>query len=517
MNKKNKIIITLLAIISFIKPCYAYEFSVPTVSTGASSSGEDDKDKPQTGTETWFGSGGYQYTCTYNYNITASYKLTLNGYNQNDELIIGSNSIIPTETIKAGTAIGISINEYKQINWKVSSVSVVRSTPDKNKYYCTKTEVIKVPCAETSSIFGFKLPLLKIQKPGNCTRVVKKTGYFYSPQAGWSCSKVGVEKGQEEVVPSTDGQYTKCQNKAIEKAKSKAKEYGNSPSYTVKIKNSNYINPTNGEQEIVKELTGTGGCYESGNSIICNYKYEPTSVCMNLKTSKVTYRDSNNCTEDEIKVKSTNHWHYFVPLDAKSNDEFYLSMVNNSQSNLQSAAFCQAAIDYNSNYVELIKDKKYKKLTGDKAKDKSLVSEGCYLGTDIEIPINQKFYNEETNGDQLTFKGYSFYYRPIDINNPFPNGVSTDSYWSDWNKQQKKTPDLTKSFDNITYVATNINADSVRAYTKENPYTSWSNMNINGTSKFINSSQIVKRYVNSDSFYKLGCGPSNKDWEECKR
>ena len=42
-------------------------------------------------------------------------------------------------------------------------------------------------------------------------------------------------------------------------------------------------------------------------------------------------------------------------------------------------------------------------------------------------------------------------------------------------------------------------------------------MNLNGTSNYINSSSIIKRNnVSTKSFYNLGCGPSNKDWEECR-
>mgnify|MGYP004554113401 FL=1 len=521
MRKTSKLIVALVVMISFIRPCYAYVFTVPTVNDGTGGSGSSDNDGPPTGEEKWFGSGGYEYTCSYSYNITTSYRLNVNGYNQNDELIIGDASIIPTENIKAGTSIGISINEYKRIDWKVLSVSLIKKTPDTKSYYCKKT--IKIPCTEISSILGFKLPFLVIQKPGkgNCPKIVTKTTTSNTPLSGWNCRLIRNNKGEEvPVTDKNDGQYQKCQTKAENTAKTAAEKYGNSPSYVVKIKNSNYIHPTDGEQEIVKELTGTGGCNTGTNSITCNFVYEPKSVCMNLKTSKVTYRDTENCAEDEIKVKNTGHWHYFVPLDAKSNDDFYLSMVNKSQSESQSGAFCKAAIDYNSNYVELIKDINYKKLTGDKAKDKSLVSNGCYLSSDITIPITQKFYNEEQEGDKLVFKGYSFYYRPIDIKNPFPNGIADDSYWTDWNKQKDKIPDLEKSFNNLTYVATNINANSVRAYNSENPYTSWNNMNINGKSKFIesgiNGTKIITRYADTNSFYKLGCGPANKDWEECK-
>ena len=48
----------------------------------------------------------------------------------------------------------------------------------------------------------------------------------------------------------------------------------------------------------------------------------------------------------------------------------------------------------------------------------------------------------------------------------------------------------------------------MRKYNKDNPYTSWSNMNLDGTSKYIDNEEIIKR-GNDISVYKLGCGPAN--------
>ena len=108
------------------------------------------------------------------------------------------------------------------------------------------------------------------------------------------------------------------------------------------------------------------------------------------------------------------------------------------------------------------------------------------------------------------------------------NGLSENSYWNglidttnnvikiiDSNNTTKKY-NLSDSFKEKTYSIYNINANAIREYNHQerNFYTSWEDMKINGTSNFID--QYVTRHSNKD-YYKLGCGPANSDWEECKQ
>ena len=136
---------------------------------------------------------------------------------------------------------------------------------------------------------------------------------------------------------------------------------------------------------------------------------------------------------------------------------------------------------YYKNYKANAEYKKYiKPLNGEYAGtsiDKKTIEKegGCYFSSTFNIPISQKFYNEENNG--TTIKGFNFYYKPIDINNPFPNGVASDSYWynsydASTNKitldnPQKGTTiniNLDDSFKQITYAATNIKLNEIREY-----------------------------------------------------
>ena len=125
----------------------------------------------------------------------------------------------------------------------------------------------------------------------------------------------------------------------------------------------------------------------------------------------------------------------------------------------------------------------------------------------------------------------------------FPNGLNDYSYWNSdvYNKSNKKvngTTVLATSFNNPSYIAnmTKSNIDLVQKYNENNQYTQWVadsengvklyGMNSNGSSVFINkynntifrdnSSIYSNVTVKKSKYYKLGCGPANKDWSGCK-
>ena len=264
------------------------------------------------------------------------------------------------------------------------------------------------------------------------------------------------------------------------------------------------------------------------------YEYLEENVCIDIKNSNVTY--GRECNEKEMKIENgqaTNYryWHYFIPLNTKSNSDFWIEIGNNSTRNLsveECVGFMQYISSINQNYKDYLSPNTVELFTGDyiqngtHSQDYQRLQEGngCKMSAKIVFPIKQEFYNETTNKDgNKKFKGFNFYYKPIDINNPFPNGLSDTSIWKEWydnvKDDKKATPDISKSFDEVTYIAENINANKVRKYTKDNPYTSWKNISLSGRSSFIENEGIVTRNENI-SFYKLGCGPYNSEWSECK-
>lgn len=484
MNKRKKIpiMILLLTILLFqpITKCYAStSFFVPTSSSG-SSNGES-------------GNSGYSgsidlgdgYTCNYKYNFSSSYGTIIDGYNsENKEIINGT--VTPSEKILAGTAIGIAINEYLSISWTIN-VSVSRHINGTPKT-CTK----------------------KMISPSNSGSIITVSCQEGTP----GCNCTGGTAARDDDVTS-GGKYNEC----VQKAEEASNGIGTpGPSYKIELMDSNDI-----KDKSVITLNGNGNCSRGRNSISCKFWYSISKVCMNIKTSKVRYLTTDDtCNNDEIKIgndiiNEKEHWHYFIPLNTKSNSDFYIMVSNISDTSKKDSTFCQSLINYNPNYKDfIIKNGNGQTIafTGDETEDKKKVDTGCYIGAKINIPISQEFYHEDNDNK---FKGFNFYYKPIDITNPFPNGVNASSIWYEWNEEGHNNPNLANSYNSITYIAQNINATTVRNYTKNNPYTSWNNMNLNGTSKFIETENIVTRLVDRNSFYKLGCGPSNSDWSECRR
>ena len=259
---------------------------------------------------------------------------------------------------------------------------------------------------------------------------------------------------------------------------------------------------------------------KNGGQVTKYYYYEMYGACINAKTGKVRYINKDEkCNADEYFIEndymddlSKKHWHIFVPTNTKESEGYTLTFNSNVKTILD-GSLCQNAVEkYAENYEYTLY---IKPLTGaftnNIAVDKKKVTNGCYNKLVLNIPVTQKYYNEEKNGSESTLQGFNFYYRPIDIDNPFPNGIASDSYWKIWEENGKKDPDISKSYDEYTYV-TNMDEDEIREYNDEIEYTDWSDMNIDGSSQFIHSSQTIIRNgkITNDSFYSLGCGPQNQ-------
>ena len=251
------------------------------------------------------------------------------------------------------------------------------------------------------------------------------------------------------------------------------------------------------------EGNGYGGDGYSNDSTLsgdCTVSYDiETDICINVKNGNVRYIDDQNasqCKENEYKLTKTDdgYWKYFIPLNANSTNDFSFKL--NSSGATEVPEMCQAYKDYYPDSWQSI--------------IKMNPNGTCYFETEVIIPVIQRFYNELENG--INFKGFNFYYKPIDINNPFPNGLTDTSIWYDWNQNRDENPNLSESYNKLTYFAdTGGNEENIRNYTKDNPYTSWENMNVDGTSDFIKKEGIVTSNVRLDSFYALGCGPWNEN------
>lgn len=259
----------------------------------------------------------------------------------------------------------------------------------------------------------------------------------------------------------------------------------------------------------------------------CYFYYDRGETYIDVKTGKVRYPKEDQVlgtellpNEYKIFSESKHWWKYFIPLNANSLDGFSISLSTNK--NIQEESLCKEIIKKYDTYPYLILDNKGQQFTPitidmkpnqieqKKNQDMKKVEGGCYYQTIIRIPVEQKFYNETTNNNTTKFQGFNFYYKPIDINNPFPNGMNNTSIWYDWSKSSDKNPNLEKSYNEKRYYTENLNANSIRIYNSQNLYTDWSKMNLDGTSQFIDDYTFMNR-DESLFTYKLGCGPANEN------
>lgn len=587
MKKKTIIPIALLTMFVGVSHVDAYRFSV-----GYADTGEHVESQPREDIKyEWEAdiSGNYKtaYTCSYNYTVSVSKNITINGYDmENNEIMRHSLKISDANRILAGTSIGLNIYETKSVTWKVTKAEVTYDRKRRYaRYKCTyknaaPAQDVVQPAAVAASINTLSKAIMIANN--TCSN---KTKYIYSwescPAASSGCEFVSGPTFSHytdydhytSTTPPADALAEKqkqCTEMATKAAINSANGYFY-PSYQIKLSDSNEIGGDNMEviesnsSEYSKNgvvMTGCSGSsckfqYDanlatqpSSETIVVKYYYNPKKVCIDVKTADVRYtNDACNATERQVEhdvVNNLEHWHYFVPLNAKSTDEIELNLLpTGSGSNLRKEE-CNYVMKNNPVYYDingkLVKNKTTyldlimpktdgaqfegnycynlngtERCNENSSDYREILNNGCSLTSKIKIPIEQKFYNEVgVANDEVKFNGFNFYYKPIGIDNPFPNGITEPSLWKEWDESLDKTPDISTSYSTMTYIAQNINATKVRNYKKsgncgENElclYTNWLNMNIDGTSGFIDTEGIVTR-GQSLTHYKLGCGPLN--------
>lgn len=413
---------------------------------------------------------------------------------KNQEIKKEDNSIL------AGTAIGVNAYEKLSVNWAAGGTATRT---------CTCTYKVQ-ECEQCSSCDP---PVFKCWTTTK-TEVHTESSwsnacYARNSKLAYNAAKAIVERGGSYKIEISDPNDVRCQN--LEK-------------YGEQLKNEGYVC----NNIITEPVPGNTSPYPS-NPVTKEYFYERYGACMNVKTGKVRYLDNkcqnnnNCCDKDEYYIpneedKSIKHWHVFIPLNTKNTEKYKIRLRGKT---IQPPGECLNKINlYPNTYMNEIKPVIGEFVNNIKI-DKEMVSRrGCYYDVQITLETIQKFYNEvydeATNTSSL--QGFEFYYRPIDVNNPFPNGISDDSYWKVWSESKKNLEELKNSYDKKTYTAYNIDAAKVRKYNDKELYTSWTNMNIDGTSNYIKNEGIITRISETikNDIYKLGCGPSNKDQEECK-
>ena len=488
--------------------------------------------------------------------------INLNAYDlEGKSLIPYSSYIDPNEkNLKAGTWIGINATEIKSVSWGLGELQVEEI---KKKYKCTYTIPGTTYCAKRTSIWttkttcdGLKGSFSYAGGYGICsycssykTTEASQDSYEIDGEYAYNetppkCNSTShkLESPEEIMVEVTDKKVIEIiENKIINHLHGLAVSSVRSPSGILKYKaDTNDINTTgktslNGVSVYYSDNYSPG---KKNGTVRQDFDYSPKNICINVKTSDISYK-SSECGTNEMKIengtiyensmrKDVSYWRYFIPLNANSKSEFTIDVVKNGDvvfNAKQCASFMETfKTDLNKekddyrNYIipadntkEFVGDYNQK---GTKSTDWKILTgntPGCQIAVTIKFPIAQKFYNEQ---EDSTFKGFNFYYKPINVNNPFPNGIPTNSIWT--KKEIDKLTGTNLNKDNITYIANVTNAKAIRDYKnqetnhKKNLYTSWENMHLNGVSDFIENGGFVKRNVSKTDFYKLGCGPANE-------
>ncbi len=555
----KKLLFAILIVLIGMNNCYAFggfTINVPTLGSGETSDEESTEPK-----HSWTddSNSNISYSCDYEYSINYSDDVKVYGYNMNGESIFDG-TIIPSEEAKAGTFIGLRIVEVKTVSYTIDSISVTKTTTVPGSgYTCYGYSTTTQICDDNlwATIVNYRLPLLSIRFPRinktfvpswchdqttyNCISGEKKDNWYSETNVGCCYANA------DDVIPesvTTGTHYTTCENYAKSAAQAAANAVmAMGPSYEL-----NLHNPNSGKSVVKQISANTCNNRISGTrtSATCNYEYRVNKVCMNTKTAKVEYRQ-NSCPQGYVEIpdgqtiengETINYWKYFIPLDAKSNESFQITMSPKSTSagevgSEKNIEICNRIVDgYTDFHLYIIKANGENFTLGRPQTAKNYIKDhGCKIASTIEIPVSQHFYNEVDNNDNKKFHGYKFYYRPIDVNNPFPNNMDIDnrSYWyefaekntagevtRDANNRVSLNINLNSNFsnDNITYKTNGINITAISNANRTYNYNNWSNMDINGSSNFIenNGSWLLR---NNTQYYKLGCGTSNSNWCMC--
>lgn len=197
----------------------------------------------------------------------------------------------------------------------------------------------------------------------------------------------------------------------------------------------------------LEEITGNklikkcseSGSFTNGNKLItvCTF-FLPSSVLEN-------FNGTVNYLEDENKANINNK--YYIPLDAKNYE------VSVKLENLSRLSEIQAKKD---------------------SKDKNKVWFGTWnIDTNCLLKVTNRIYEPSGGGEENGKVKYKFIYRPISLNNPFPNrfpGVNWYTWYITEGNKDKKT--LEDSYAKLEYYTEldNRAISKIKEYNKINNY-----------------------------------------------
>ena len=527
---KYKIISFVLMFFLGISSAYSWTISYSLRNDGSNQS-QNNYNKHSSLTSNGWGEviDGYEYSCSYDYYTYANSSLDVYIVDQFGNDLIVSNDVM----VNAGMYVGMSLLERYQagyglkVNYSYKAVNNA-TTCTVVCHYCL-LDVGTGHCVD-KTISHEKIDKKNIK--GYCSSITPPTNYQKKTplQTERNCTS-----GSIGVYDST--KEKECKDEALRIVKAEAEKLSKTNlSSKVELPDSNDINSdgkvsigTNRTLSCKFDIISYSGNVASDS---CSYSVplSPGNVCMNMKTGEVKYGDicsdiNNDLYEiiPNVSVKkgnsNINYFHYFLPLNMKNNDLIEIPVVAGKKI---SAKECIDWIEnrnkYGENYAKevILDNNNINLLTGNLENDKRIInrctSDGkrqcCHLG--FNINIENKFYKEE-NGK---ISGFNYYYRPISISNPFPNGISDNSLWTDVfnGNDDYRIKFGSKTYESSPYLIENVSniADS---------YFSWNSMNLSGRSSRISGSgnEVIASRTGASEVFNLGNGPliSTENGEVC--
>ena len=416
--------------------------------------------------------------------------------------------------VLAGTYIGLNLYEEKYTRLKITIGSTGIQEYHDCHYTMTYTTTV---CGIDENTGKYKCTSQRKTKTKELKKQAGTASTACPADSGWSLS---IGPAYYECVPTCSSALETCvrMNEPI------LPELN--PSYKGVFQDSNDINAGKMDPLEPELIYDTGEQSSFGEwywekTRTKRFSFKLGASCINVKNGDIRYIGENgNCNpdNDEYEIKEEpEYWKYFIPLNSNSADDVSIILDPILESGIVNAGMCKSIMSNHPDaYMNLIIPANGS-FSGNITNDKEKVSGGCYWGVNIKIPVIQRFYNEIVNNNTFErFKGFNFYYKPIDIDNPFPNGLNNTSIWYEWNGTN---PNISQSYDKMIYYAnTSGNEQEIRKYNDKNndkytPYASWDKLNKDGTSEFVRNSGIMDEgkvpLPDKNSFYNLGCGPKN--------
>ena len=535
----KKLFLIIFSFFFCISSTFALHTSRPRIDSGGDTDTGYTKWPHDSLNESGWGAGnpvdGYEYTCTYYYKVYDNTAIEAFAYSKDGKEL--SESAVD-EKILAGTSIGLYVSEKHTRGYNIHVDFDYKNVGSSGGYFtCTyeKEKTITLGgYTYSTGTFDFCTTTRLCEYSGCLVSSTRCPGYTLVSKNDRSkaCADNSVDRSAEK--------KEECYSRAIKTLKSKINGFSKESG----IKNISFpnSNDVNGKDEVVSlvplgnvatscKLTLPSGSGWSDKSDSCSYSNNLgiKNVCINAKTGEVKYNNNAECSGDYMKVSESNLngkklFSYFLPLNLKSDDSFALSfdIDDDGTYNGKSYSWCVDRINNYNNYdldILLIdKNGKFKRFSGNNRRNDKLMldncknksSECCTFG--FLINHENKFYDVSSG----SINGFNFYYRPIDIDNPFPNGVSNEnSLWYDY--YHGLDTDYSIKFGDNTYTSTSRLIENVDNIADN--YFDWHSISLNGKSNRIDGSgnEVVAVSEGVRNVFMLGSGPlvGFEDGEVC--